>query len=337
MIIQNLHRFFRTENQEYRIKTSLFLSNKLVFSFLFSFFSFLAIAQDSIVPQANIEEKKNLQFQEYFFKAITEKGIKNYQKAIDNLESANEVIPNNKAVLFELSKNYLSLNKTFEATQYANEALAQDPENLWILEHLVTVYKKDRNFVDAINTQQKIIKNHPKKKQDLVYLQLQNGDINAAKETLEELAVEKLLTSRLRKIQSNLTSRKRTSKPKNLTVTKVEKSDLRKQFETDKSFATLKKLLQKLNAERSSDLVKYSQQGMELYPAQPYVYLMNGRAHNQQKSFKKALDSLQNGIDFVIDNPTMEADFYNAMASAYAGLGNTKEATKYKNKAAKIK
>ena len=62
---------------------------------------------------------------------------------------------------------------------------------------------------------------------------------------------------------------------------------------------------------------------------------MNGKALNLQKSYKKALESLQNGIDFVIDDATMEASFYKQMAAAYQGLGKTKEAEKFRKKAKK--
>ena len=55
-----------------------------------------------------------------------------------------------------------------------------------------------------------------------------------------------------------------------------------------------------------------------------------------QKNYKKALTTLQNGIDFVIEDK-MEADFYNEMAKSYKGLGNSKEEKKYQEKSKKIK
>ena len=83
---------------------------------------FCIVAQDSIAIAEDIEEKKLLQFQEYFFKALSDKSINNYQKSIENLEASNEILPNNKSVYFELSKNYLLLNKTREAKVYIDKA-----------------------------------------------------------------------------------------------------------------------------------------------------------------------------------------------------------------------
>ena len=60
---------------------------------------FLMSAQDSIAVQ-DLDEEKELKFQQYFFKALSEKSIKNYQKAIENLELCNEVLPENVTVFF---------------------------------------------------------------------------------------------------------------------------------------------------------------------------------------------------------------------------------------------
>ena len=60
---------------------------------------------------------------------------------------------------------------------------------------------------------------------------------------------------------------------------------------------------------------------------------MNGKANNLKRDYKKALESLQNGIDFVIDDKKMELNFYLEIANANSGLGNIKEANKYTKKA----
>ena len=83
-------------------------------------------------------------------------------------------------------------------------------------------------------------------------------------------------------------------------------------------------------------MLKYSEEGIGLFPAQPFVYLMKGKALNYQKNYKKALTTLENGIDFVIED-NMEADFYKEMAISYKGLGNSKEEKKYNEKSRKLK
>lgn len=330
VIIQNSHSFLKEKRKE--------KGKKRGFMFLFSFCFFIATfylnAQDSIVPQESVSEKTNLKFQEYFFTALTEKSIENYKKAIENLDECNQLIPNNKAVLFELSKNYYALNKLPEAIEYANTALQQDADNLWILEHFVKVYKKNRNFKDAIKIQQKIAVKHPKKKQSLVFLHLQNNDKTSAITVLQELAEAKMLNSRLREIKRSLERKKHPKKKtqKVVTLNNKNQDDLKNLFEKEKSYASLQKLLRDLAIKNDADLLTYSEKGLALFPAQPFVYLMNGRAHNNKNQFKKAVNTLQNGIDFVIDNKKLSSKFYKELIKAYKGLGDTINVNKYQRK-----
>lgn len=329
MIIRNLHNFLKNKQQE----TSLLFFSRLVSFVIFCLISFNHVtAQNSVNSQEKVAEKTNLEFQEHFFKAITEKSINNYQNAISSLDECNLLIPNNKAVLFELSKNYSKLKKYPEAIEYAKLALTKDAENVWILEHLVKTYKKIYAFNKAIKVQEKIILKHPKRKKHLVFLHLQNNDRNAAKKVLKELENAKMLNHRLRQIKANLEKR---NKPKVIAKKQVITADfknLKRAFEKDKSYKSLESLLTYLDAKNAPELLKYSEQGMELFPAQPFVYLMNGKTLNKQNSYKKAIESLKNGIDFVIDNAKVEAKFFKELIKAYNGIGDTKNAKKYEKK-----
>ena len=295
--------------------------------------SLFIYSQDSIPAAEALTEKKDILFQESFFKALSQKAIFNYKKAIEYLENCNQLVPNNKSVLFELSKNYLKLGRNIEAIEYINLALNKEPDNLWMLTHKVTILRRVAHFDEAIITQEKIAEKHPKKKQLLVFLHLQNRNVVAAKKVLSELKDAKLLNSRLRRILEKLnnTPPKTTKSIKNNSNT-----DLRSAFEKEKTYNSLKLLLEELTINNHSDLLKYSEQGLTLFPAQPFVYLMNGKALNNSKQHKKALLSLQNGIDFVIDNNEIEAKFYLEMAKAYKKLNNTKKAKSFTNKATKI-
>ncbi|CAL2108871.1 TPR_REGION domain-containing protein [Tenacibaculum sp. 190130A14a] len=305
-------------------------------SLFFVFCSIVIYAQDSIQIKSSVGEEKNIKFQQFFFKALSEKAKKEPQKAIEALDECNVLIPNNKAVLFELSKNYFSLNRTFEALEYANLALQQEIDNLWILEHIVAIHKRMNSFPEAIEIQEKIASLFPKKKRALVYLHLQNRDLPKAKQVLNELDEAKLLNARLRRIQEKLNdnSERETSTSKSNTSIAGNTSNvnLKTQFAKEKSFAILQSLLLQLYKNNDTDLLSFSEQGLALFPAQPLVYLMNGRALIINNQHKKAISSLQNGIDFVIDNPTMESDFYKELIKAYKKLGDQKNINKFQKK-----
>ena len=69
-------------------------------------------------------------------------------------------------------------------------------------------------------------------------------------------------------------------------------------------------------------LAQKSAAGIELYPAQAYIYYYFGLANNQLRQFKKAKDTLETGLDFVIDDLDLEINFNLQLAEAYNGLGD---------------
>ncbi|MGY0406989.1 MAG: tetratricopeptide repeat protein [Polaribacter sp.] len=309
------------------MKKVMFLSCYLFFYSLSSF------CQDSIPAVKDLSEEKELMFQPSFFKALTEKSIGNYQKAIENLEDCNQVLPNNVAVFFEFSKNYLLLNNTLLAKEYINRAIVKEPKNSWLLKHLVKVQIRERKFSEAIKTQQKVVALNPKERGYLVRLYLQNKEPKKAIVLLHILEKENLLSPYLRNLQVSLRKKKADKIGKETSNTTTEK--LIQQFKTDKSYKLLVQIVQQ-SSKNTERLLKYSQEGIALFPAQPFVYFINGKALNTKKKYKKALEILQNGLDFVFKD-AMEANFYKEMALSYKGLGNKKKEQKFLKKYKKLK
>jgi len=303
-----------------------------LFYLFFILFSLKTVSQDSIPEQKDLTEEAELKFQQYFFKALSQKSIGNYSKAIENLEDCNQILQENTAVFFEFSKNYLALNKTLLAKEYINRALVKKPDNIWMLKHLVEIYVKERNYSKAIDVQQKVIAQNPKEKEYLVRLFLYNREYKKAVDLMNALEKDKALSTSLKMLKQSLEARKnigvKTESPNDV-------STLKKSFENEKSYKTLEKIL-KLSNDNINDLLKYSKLGIELYPSQSFVYLINGKALNMQKEYKNALLILQNGIDFVIED-NMEIDFYKEIAKAYKGLGNIDQENKYIKKAKQLK
>lgn len=96
-------------------------------------------------------------------------------------------------------------------------------------------------------------------------------------------------------------------------------------------------LLLELEAENYPEAATISSGGIEIFPAQPLLYLLNGVANNGLGNYKKAIESLETGLDFVYDNPKMEQDFYNQLSLAFQKSGNSEKATIYSKKASDIK
>lgn len=323
----------------FRKKTHVFKSERqfnyfklALFTFFFVLFSLNAFSQDSIPAAKDLTEEKELKFQQFFFKALSEKSIGNNQKAIENLESCNQILENEAAVFFEFSKNYLQLNKILLAKEYIKRALQKEVDNIWMLKHLVKVYVKDRNFSEAIKIQQKVVATNQKEREYLARLLIQNREYKKAISLMNILEEENALSASLKRYKNSLEKRKGT-KVKEEKVNDI--SLLINKFNSDKSYKLLKQILEK-STEKPDFLLKYSEEGITLFPAQPFVYLIKAKTLIYKKKYKQALTSLQNGIDFVIEDK-MEANFYQEMANAYKGLGNLKYEKIYRQKSKRLK
>ncbi len=320
---------FRVKIMQNRKETALKFLKWSLFSLLFFLISQKSYTQDSLSVATDFTEEKELKFQQFFFNALSQKSIGNYQKAIENLESCNQILPNNKSVFFEFSKNYLYLNNTLLAKEYINRAIIQDSKNIWMQKHLVKVFEKENNFFEAIKIQQKIIVLNPKENKNLVLLYLKNRDYIKALSFIKTLEEDNLLSLDLKKIKERL-EKNNYSETQKVKVSK----DIYKRFETEKTYTVLKQILL-ATKDKPRLLLKYSKEGIALFPAQPFVYLINGSTLNVNRDFKKALEILQNGIDFVIED-AMEALFYKEMALAYKGLNNKVEERRYMEKYKKL-
>ena len=170
-------------------KQDLILSiNYFILSLVFLFiFPLKIVSQDSIPEKKDLTEEAELKFQQFFFKALSEKAIGNHSKAIENLESCNEILEENEVVFFEFSKNYLELNNPFLAKEYINRALEKDPNNIWMLKHLVKINVKDKNYNDAINIQNKLVVLNPKERDYLVRLFFYNREYKKALDLINTL------------------------------------------------------------------------------------------------------------------------------------------------------
>ena len=75
-----------------------------------------------------------------------------------------------------------------------------------------------------------------------------------------------------------------------------------------------------------------SAKSLEVFPSQPELYLLNGKANNNLQQWDDAIESLETGLDFLLDNPKIEIQFYNQLIEAYSKKGNSKKAKMYEQK-----
>ena len=95
-------------------------------------------------------------------------------------------------------------------------------------------------------------------------------------------------------------------------------------------------LLLYLDLEHFNVANEKSTKALENYPSQPLLYLINGVSFNNLNKPQKAIDTLEIGLDYIIDDVKMESDFYNQLSEAYTLLNNTVKAKTFSDKAKQL-
>jgi len=286
------------------------------------------------------KEQQELDFQKFFFEALQQKAIDNFDKAILALENCLAIKNNDTAVNFELGKNYFELEKYIEAEAYMKRALEKAPENLYMLLLLKNIYYRQNNFADALEIQKKVTKLNPDFQLDLIILYIKNNQVDNAKQLLIDLEKKGKLPANLLPFKKSLLEGNVLS-PNNSIHKPIEEKSIEELiaiYKNNKKFTILKQLLLKLEAEKQYlALEKYSNESIELFPAQPLVYLINAKVLNQKKEFRNALQILQIGFDYIIDDNLLEADYYEQISLNYRELNENINASKYYNKAIELR
>ena len=78
---------------------------------------------------------------------------------------------------------------------------------------------------------------------------------------------------------------------------------------------------------------KTASEMVELYPAQPQFYYYAGLAYNQLQQFKKAKEMLEMGMDYVVEDITLEINYNIQLGEAFSGLGDISKKVFYFSKA----
>ncbi|MDX1461492.1 MAG: tetratricopeptide repeat protein, partial [Marinirhabdus sp.] len=130
-------------------------------------------------------------FQEHFFEALKQKGIENYELALDALyraEAAAEGNVENQSVInFEKGKNLAALKRYAEAEESYQAVLKVQPNNLDVLVSLYDVYFETKNYESAIPLVKRLIQQDEDYKEDLVNLYYRTEQYDAALALLDEL------------------------------------------------------------------------------------------------------------------------------------------------------
>lgn len=167
------------------------------------------------------------QFTYYFYEAIRQRELKNYDKAIELLTKCYHINSSDGALMAEFSGVYSAVGNIDLAITYMSEAVAQEPENLWYKINLAELFRSIDDLKTTTEIYESAIKTHPEKDEinyNLLDLYLKQNRTTDAIEVLnriekhqginEEISFEKY------RIYANLGDNKKASKEIDMLIDK---------------------------------------------------------------------------------------------------------------------
>lgn len=290
-----------------------------------------AYAQDK-EPEIDVEKSAEVfleaysdEFQENFFEALKQKGIENYDRAINYLLECKRLDANNVVIDHELAKTYLADKKYNLAEDYAVAALISEPENLWYLNTLIEALDKQGNTFE--NLEMSILADNAKLQENLAVVYFRNSKYDEALVVLENLKKTPFLDDLASKINDSLEKRAERSKKMSFSVSNTNRSE---------GVTTLngyKGRIQGLIRSKNHMILKQvSADALETFPSQPYFYYAQGYALNKIGKYRDAVEVLETSLDYLVGDIALANKIYTELVEAYNGINNSVKANMYLRK-----
>jgi predicted Zn-dependent protease len=262
------------------------------------------------------------EFQEKFFDALKQKGIQNYDRAVNLLLECKRLEPENNVLNHELAKAYLLDKKYIPAQQYAIEALVSEPKNYWYLETLMTVLDKQSSSMEEVKLRIPFSDVDLKKNLALIYFRRE-----AYQESLKMLEALPKST-----FKENLVSRidDAENSAKKFTTVKSTGAIVVASEPTSKGLEMNLKNQIRLEQFRAVEIT--AKNAVEAYPLQPYFYYAYGLSLHKNNKNREAIAVLESSLDYLFDDISLANKIYKTLADAYTKLSNFSKANLYLSK-----
>lgn len=307
--------------------------------------------------------KFDIRYKEDLARIYVRKGA--FEKALSVLDDLDENLGKD-AYRNQIRQQALALSGGDVKERVLLKEIDADPKNEQNYLNLIYVYSEQGNTDKAYAIAQRLLKINPKA--DTVHLalykfHLENGDVQQAFNSLEKVmksnrvepkAKHSVLNDFLIYVDRNpeyqpeleqaialFSSEEQTDVNEELGAYYLKNKDTAKAlsyyeaaYKKDVSdINVLRNLIMlQLQASQFDKAAALSEEALMLYPAQALFYLVYGVAQNGLGNTKEAADYLEMGLDYIIDNPKMQADFYSELARAYDKLGNAAKAADYRKR-----
>jgi tetratricopeptide (TPR) repeat protein len=282
-------------------------------------------AQEEVIEEESAAvslEDYTDEFQENFFEALKQKGIENYDKAINLLLECKRLDPENSVVDHELANVYLADKQYVLAREYGLEALISEPVNYWYLQTLLAIEDRLGNSMNELLTT--IPYANEKLKENLALIYYKRRNYQNALNVIKEIKKSDFSDHLSLKIKDSLDQNNQQTVEEESQVGEIGGLS---PLESYKSQITAL-----IETKNYTSLLETAAEAVENFPAQPYFYYAHGLALNKSSKPQEAVAILESALDFLLDDAEMADKIYRELAAAHTTLGNVSKANMYLSK-----
>ena len=259
-------------------------------------------------------------------------------KAADEIKNLIKAFPDEFRYYGLLADLYIANDRYDEAFEAYNKILEIDPEDPYVHLSLADYYRNTGDNEKSFEELRIAFKNKNLDIDTKVQILLSYYSITETYPELKEQAFElnKILTkvhpeeAKAYTIYGDFLYREKKLKEAKYNFSKAIKYDNSK-FEVWSQLLFIQSELQDFDS-----ILVVSKNALELFPNQPIFYFFYGVGKLQKKEYKEAVEYLDMGKDYVIDNKPLLAQFYANMGDAYNSLEDYVESDKAYDKALEL-
>jgi len=302
-------------------------------------------------------EQNPRQYDYHFELAGTYIMQEDYDAAIEVFDNLEESLGINEEISMQKQMLYLEMGKVEEAIEEVKKVVEVNPEEIRYLGVLAELYDKNGQRDKAMETYERLVEmdaDNGMLRLSLSEFYRNEGNDAQAFEELKyafrapDLEIDKKINVLLNYFAETEQNRELLSQAYTLCEILVEQhpenaksysifgdylyrderfEEARNQFEKaaqlDKSRYVIWNQILILDSQLQDydKMVATSEEALELFPTMPSFYLFNGVGHLQREEYEQAIESLEAGVDLVVENFGQLAQFYASLGDAYHATG----------------
>ena len=254
-------------------------------------------------------------------------GVKKYDLAIAEAQKLVNSSPGTPKYYNNLADVYRKAGEKEKATEAYMKLLELDPDNAFVQLSMATYYMEDGNT---------------EKGEDLLRKAFRNSDLDFESKgriLLNNVMKQDQNTGKVDDFTFELIDSMKIAHPLNAQIQAIEADLLFQSKQVDESLAAYKRSLAIdsnqfliwnrilfIHSDQENWMAMYTdgKAAIELFPNQGTLYYLTGIGANQMKNYKEAIDILETGKDFILDNNQLLVQLYSTLGEAYHNLKDYK-------------